>query len=226
MSLILNIETATTVCSVALADNEKIIGYKELNEGYTHAENLHVFIRDVIKEAGINFSKLEAIAVSKGPGSYTGLRIGVSAAKGLAYALNIPLLSVETLQIMSHAVVKEPGTEAVYCPMIDARRMEVYTAVYDSFLNLISSVNSLIVNDEAVQQFKIFSKIYFFGDGMPKCKSLLSELKNAEFIENIFPSSKFMPELSYKKFIEKKFEDTAYFEPYYLKEFLILSKKI
>jgi len=226
LSLILNIETATTVCSVALADNEKIIGYKELNEGYTHAENLHVFIRDVIKEAGINFSKLEAIAVSKGPGSYTGLRIGVSAAKGLAYALNIPLLSVETLQIMSHAVVKEPGTEAVYCPMIDARRMEVYTAVYDSFLNLISSVNSLIVNDEAVQQFKIFSKIYFFGDGMPKCKSLLSELKNAEFIENIFPSSKFMPELSYKKFIEKKFEDTAYFEPYYLKEFLILSKKI
>jgi tRNA threonylcarbamoyladenosine biosynthesis protein TsaB len=225
LSLILNIETATSVCSVCLSDNEKIIAYKELNEGFTHAENLHVFVRDVLKESGHTIHELEAIAVSKGPGSYTGLRIGVSAAKGLSYALNIPLIGVDTLQIMTSAVVDKTEKGPVYCPMIDARRMEVYTAVYDSNLNTMVPVNALIADENTVQQFISYSKIYFFGDGMAKCKELLQKFPNAFFIENIFPSSKNMAEIALQKFKEKKFEDVAYFEPYYLKEFFITSKK-
>jgi len=225
LPLILNIETATTVCSASISDKEKVIAYKELNGGYTHAENLHVYIKEIIKEAAIDFDQLDAIAVSKGPGSYTGLRIGVSAAKGLAYALEIPLISVDTLQIMTKAALFETESESVYCPMIDARRMEVYTAVYDSNLNPIVPVNAFILNEESINIFASYSKIYFFGDGMPKSKTLLQKLPNTDFIEDIFPSSKYMPELAYKNFLEKKFEDTAYFEPYYLKEFLITSKR-
>jgi len=225
LSLILNIETATTVCSASISDKEKVIAYKELNGGYTHAENLHVYIKEIIKEAAIDFDQLDAIAVSKGPGSYTGLRIGVSAAKGLAYALEIPLIGVDTLQIMTITALTETESEAVYCPMIDARRMEVYTAVYDSNLNPIVPVNAFILNEESITVFASYPKIYFFGDGMPKSKSLLQKFSNANFIEDIFPSAKHMAALSYKKFKEKKFEDTAYFEPYYLKEFLITSKK-
>ncbi len=228
MSLILNIETATTVCSVALSDNETILAFKELNNGYTHAENLHVFINDVMKESSSDLSQLSAIAVSKGPGSYTGLRIGVSAAKGLAYALNIPLIAVDTLQVITNAVLNKTNSIAnaedhsiCFCPMIDARRMEVYTAVYDSHLNTLQKVNALIVDDTSIQQFSSYSKIYFFGDGMPKCKDLLQKLPNANFIEGVFPSAKFMCNLSYKKFTENKFENTAYFEPYYLKEFFL-----
>ena len=211
---------------MALADNENIICYKELNEGYTHAENLHLFIKDVLKEGGSDFNKLEAIAVSKGPGSYTGLRIGVSAAKGLAYALKIPLISVDTLQIMTNAVVDIKATETFYCPMLDARRMEVYTVVYDNKLNTIIDVNALIVDENSIGQYKDYSKIYFFGDGMLKCKEILNKLPNANFIENIFPSSKNMVPISFQKFKESKYENVAYFEPYYLKEFFITSKKI
>jgi tRNA threonylcarbamoyladenosine biosynthesis protein TsaB len=224
LSLILNIETATTVCSVSVSNNENVICYKELNNGYTHAENLHVFIKDVLEEAGLRFNELNALAVSKGPGSYTGLRIGVSAAKGIAYALNIPLIGIDTLQIMANAV-RDKTTDAFFCPMIDARRMEVYTAVYDNNLNILKPVNALIVDENSVQQLASYSSIYFFGDGMPKCKDVLKQLPNANFIENVFPTSKFMPNISYKKFIENKFEDVAYFEPYYLKEFLFTTKK-
>ncbi len=224
MSLILNIETATTVCSVSISNKEEIIIYKELNDGYTHAENLHVFINSIMTEVNINFNQLNAIAVSKGPGSYTGLRIGISAAKGLAYALNIPLIGIDTLQIMANAVIRK-NVDAVYCPMIDARRMEVYTAVYNSDLNLLNAVNALIVDENSINDFASYQNIYFFGDGMAKCKELLQQLPNASFIENIFPSSKFMASIAYKKFKENKFEDVAYFEPYYLKEFLLTTKK-
>jgi tRNA threonylcarbamoyladenosine biosynthesis protein TsaB len=225
VSLILNIETATTVCSVSVADNEKILAFEEVNGGYTHAENLHVFIREMIKQAGITADKLNAIAVSKGPGSYTGLRIGVSAAKGLAYALNVPLISVDTLQVMAFGASRTRKTAGLYCPMIDARRMEVYTALYDSNLEALEAVNAFIVDENSIQKFNRAEEICFFGDGMSKCKGILELLPNARFIEDVVPSSENMAVLSYKKFTEKKFEDVAYFEPFYLKEFLITAKK-
>ncbi|MBA2613711.1 MAG: tRNA (adenosine(37)-N6)-threonylcarbamoyltransferase complex dimerization subunit type 1 TsaB [Bacteroidetes bacterium] len=225
MAFILNIETSTTVCSVSISQNGELLSCKEINNGYTHAENLHVFIKEVLHEVSLDISKLNAVAISKGPGSYTGLRIGVSAAKGLAYGLNIPLIALDTLQVMTNsALVKEAKGEA-YCPMIDARRMEVYTAVYDNTLKQLKKTEALIVDENSIKHFSSFNKICFFGDGMQKCQEVLGQLKNAEFIDNIFPSAKNMCDLSYKKYKEEKFEDVAYLEPFYLKDFLIISKK-
>jgi tRNA threonylcarbamoyladenosine biosynthesis protein TsaB len=225
VSYILHIETATTVCSVALSQNENLLFYKEINEGFTHAENLHLFIEEALKSCHGMAAQLNASAVSKGPGSYTGLRIGVSAAKGLAYALHIPLLSVDTLQIMAKAASvfkKEPG---IYCPMIDARRMEVYTTLYDENLESLQAIEALIVDEASIDKFNTGQKIYFFGDGMQKCKPLLEKLKNATFIDQIYPSAQHMVELIYTKFLAKEDEDLAYFEPFYLKDFMILKKK-
>jgi tRNA threonylcarbamoyladenosine biosynthesis protein TsaB len=225
LSLILNIETATTVCSVSLSLNKEVISFKEINDGYTHAENLHVFIKSVLEEAKINFNQIDAIAVSRGPGSYTGLRIGVSAAKGLAYALKIPLIGIDTLQIMTNAISNIDKKYTFFCPMIDARRMEVYTCVYDAHLNLKMPVNAMIINEDSIEVFKKYPNIVFFGDGMPKCKEILEQIPNSSFIDGIFPSSKFMAPLSINRFNEKTFEDVAYFEPYYLKDFLLTTKK-
>ena len=225
MSLILHIETSTTMCSVSISDKTQLLASKEMNDGYSHAENLHLFIESVLKEASIKITTLNAIAVSKGPGSYTGLRIGVSAAKGLAYALNIPLISVDTLQIMAFQA-KQLSTEATYlCPMLDARRMEVYSRVYTRNLEPKNETQAIIIDEETAQQFKDYKKIVFFGDGMLKCKPMLSVLPNAIFLEGVIPSSQFMLDLAYKKFLDSVFEDVAYFEPFYLKDFLILKKK-
>lgn len=224
MAFILNIETATTVCSVSISHNEKNTGVIELNNGYTHAEHLHVYIEQAFKLAGITAKQLHAIAVSKGPGSYTGLRIGASAAKGMAYALNIPLIAVETLQVMA-AAAKNSSDFEFYCPMIDARRMEVYTSVYDQSLKQQQPTEALVVDENSIRKFGAYSNVCFFGNGMPKCKSLLQSLPNAIFMEDIFPSSKFMAGLSYQKYLAKAFEDTAYFEPGYLKEFFTNAKK-
>ena len=225
MSYILNIETATTVCSVAISRDEELIFSKELNEGFTHAENLHLFIEQGLKEARITTSQLDAIAVSKGPGSYTGLRIGVSSAKGLAYALNIPLISVDTLQVMAASALSQIRENAMYCPMIDARRMEVYTAVYDSGLKPATEIDALIVNETSLEKFEAYPRILYFGDGMPKCKSMLGSMKNAGFIENIYPSAQYMIQLVYSRFKNKEFENLAYFEPFYLKDFIAGKKK-
>jgi tRNA threonylcarbamoyladenosine biosynthesis protein TsaB len=225
VAFILNIETSSTVCSVSLSKNDELISFKEINDGFTHAENLHIFIEEVLKAANISVKDLNAVAISKGPGSYTGLRIGVSAAKGLAFSLNIPLIALDTLQIMTNSALVKNETNVVYCPMIDARRMEIYTAVYDKDLKQLKETEALIVDEKSIQPFSKFDKIYFFGDGMQKCKEVLSTLKNAHFIDSILPSAKNMCDLSYKKYSEKKFEDVAYFEPFYLKDFLILTKK-
>lgn len=225
MAYILHIETATTVCSVALSENDRIIFSKELDEGFTHAENLHLFIQEGLKKTNIESKDLAAVAVSKGPGSYTGLRIGVSSAKGLAYALSIPLISVDTLQVMASMAFGKVKHEAFYCPMIDARRMEVYTNVYDQFLKTQSETRALIVDENSIESFKQYPTIYFFGDGMPKCKDLLSTLTNAHFIEDIKPSATYMVKLAYSKFVSKAFEDVAYFEPFYLKDFMITKGK-
>lgn len=219
MPHILSIETATTVCSVCVSAGEKVLAFKEVNSGYTHAENLHVFIQEVMKETGLSFSQLDAVAVSKGPGSYTGLRIGVSTAKGLCYGQDIPLIAIDTLESMAFAVASQKKEDALYCPMLDARRMEVYCAVYDQHGKNVIPVNALILDESSIQPFAKDKPVYFFGDGMDKARPLLSTLKGVIFIENVFPSAKNMVTLAAEKFSRKTFENLAHFEPFYLKEF-------
>lgn len=225
MALILNIETATPVCSVCISKEEKILSVKEINQGLTHAENLHSFIESTLKQAGISVKELNAIALSKGPGSYTGLRIGSSAAKGLAFALQLPLISIDTLQAMAFGMRNDLNKESLLCPMLDARRMEVYTALYDSNLNLVEPIQALVVDDVTSEIFKKEEQIIFFGEGMPKCKTILEQNKNAVFVEGFIPSAIHLAPLAFKKFRENSFEDLAYFEPLYLKEFFTPVKK-
>jgi len=214
---ILNIETATRNCSVSLAKNGETVLCKEIAElGYSHAEKLHVFIEEILKETGISAQDLNAIAVSKGPGSYTGLRIGVSAAKGLCYALEIPLISVDTLQVLAKQVLDKSG---FIIPMIDARRMEVYSAVFDSHLNKIVEVQAEILTENSYAEMT--EALYFIGDCQEKCQTVLTKANFHFLPEIIFPSANEMSGLSYEKFIKNDFEDVAYFEPFYLKDFLI-----
>lgn len=218
------IETATTVCSVSLFENEQLLAFREVNDGFTHAENLHLFIEAVLMEVNWPATHLQAIAVSIGPGSYTGLRIGVSAAKGMAYALQIPVIGIDTLQIIA-AGAKSLQAADFYVPMIDARRMEVFTAVYDSGLNLIKPVEALIVDNTSITRFEQYSGISFCGDGMPKCKTLLEELPVLSYFTEALPSARFMATLALKRYHAGEFEDLAYFEPRYLKEFQAGKKK-
>ena len=221
MNYILNIETATKNCSVALAQEGKIILCKEIaEEGYSHAERLHVFIEEVIQEAGITFQDLTAIAVSQGPGSYTGLRIGVSAAKGLCFALNIPLIAVDTLQVLaSQATI----SEGLIIPMLDARRMEVYSAIFNSNLVKQREIQAEVITEASFET--ISETVYFLGDCTEKCQSVLVK-PNFVFLPEIkYPSSKEMCAISFAKFQQSDFVDVAYFEPYYLKDFMITTSK-
>jgi len=214
---ILNIETATKNCSVSLAKNGETILCKEIAEqGYSHAEKLHVFIEEILKETGIGVNDLNGIAVSKGPGSYTGLRIGVSTAKGLCYALGIPLISVDTLQVLSKQVVIENG---LIVPMLDARRMEVYSAIFDKNYSKIKEVQAEILTENSYAE--ITDTIYFIGDCQEKCKTVLTATNFHFLPEIVFPSAIEMSALSFEKLINADFEDVAYFEPFYLKDFLI-----
>ena len=214
---ILNIETATKNCSVSLAKNGETILCKEIAEqGYSHAEKLHVFIEEIIKETGIGVNDLNGIAVSKGPGSYTGLRIGVSSAKGLCYALGIPLISVDTLQVLAKKVVIENG---LIVPMLDARRMEVYTVIFDKRHCKIKEVQAEILTENSYADSP--ETFYFVGDCQEKCKTVLTAANFNFLPEIVFPSANEMSALSYEKFISNDFEDVAYFEPFYLKDFLI-----
>ncbi len=221
MALILNIDSSTTMCSVVLAENDVVIAVKELNQGYTHAENLAVFVLDVLRQANIDLKELDAVAISKGPGSYTGLRIGVSFAKGLCYGLGKPLLGINTLQTLAFGILKETNetNDFLICPMIDARRMEVYTQLFDSKLNSISETEAKIIDENSFSDLLLSKKIIFAGNGADKCKSALNS-PNALFLENIETSAINMVKLSYNKFQLQQFEDIAYFEPYYLKEFV------
>jgi tRNA threonylcarbamoyladenosine biosynthesis protein TsaB len=224
-TLILNIETSTTVCSVCLADENQIIDIKETNDGFTHSENLHVFINELLTKNKVSPRELHAVSVSKGPGSYTGLRIGVSAAKGLCYALKIPLMSINTLQSLAAGVVNSKNKEkALYCPMLDARRMEVYFAIYDENQHEITPTRAEIINPETISGFNNFSHIYFFGDGAEKCWPELKKIPGAKIINGISPSSQNMIALSYEAYRGKRFEDIMNFEPLYLKEFFSYPK--
>ena len=222
MALILNIETATKNCSVSIAENGKVLAIRELNEGnYSHAEKLHPFIQEVYNELKITASKIDAIAVSKGPGSYTGLRIGVSAAKGLSYAIGKPLISIETLKSLAHSIEVEEG---MIVPMIDARRMEVYSAVYNSSYEQKREIQAEIINEDSFKEELLKGKVYFLGDGAAKCKEIIVH-ENAIFVEGKFPSSKEMAQLSYSKYKKNDIEDVAYFEPFYLKDFVAIPEK-
>ena len=221
MPYILNIETATKNCSVALAKEGKTIVYKEIaEEGYSHAERLHVFIEEIIKEAGITFQDLSAVAVSQGPGSYTGLRIGVSAAKGLCFALDIPLIALDTLQVLAFQATVSDG---LVIPMLDARRMEVYSAIFNSNFDKIRAVEAEIITEDSFLDFQ--ETLYFVGDCAEKCKAVLTK-QNFVFLEEIkYPSAKEMSFLSFEKYKKNDTVDVAYFEPYYLKDFLITTSK-
>ena len=222
MALILNIETSTKNCSVSLAKHGKTIAIKELNDGgYSHAEMLHVFIRDVMVNSSFELKDLDAVAVSKGPGSYTGLRIGVSAAKGLCFALEIPLISVDTLESLATALQVESGIKV---PMLDARRMEVYSAIFDHSNTLLRNVEAEIIDETSFREYLEHKSIYFLGDGVEKCEVILNH-QNANFIKDLFPSAKEMSKLSFDKFKKDQIEDVAYFEPFYLKDFKITRSK-
>ena len=222
MAIILNIETATKNCSVSIAKNGEVIALKELNNGnYSHAEVLHPFILDVLTEAKINSNKIDAVAVSKGPGSYTGLRIGVSAAKGLCFAFNKPLLSIETLRSLANATSVKEG---VIVSMLDARRMEVYAAVFNNNHEQIRDVKAQIIDKNSFSEYLDAGKVSFLGDGAHKCKDIITH-KNAIFIDGKFPSAKEMANLSYLKYKKNDIEDVAYFEPFYLKDFIAIPEK-
>lgn len=218
MGVILCLETTTKNCSVALAVDGKCEVLREINEaGYSHAERLHPFIMEVLEASDYSKNDLDAIAVSKGPGSYTGLRIGVSAAKGLAYGLGLPLIATDTLKAMAMAHVTDDVDYLV--PMLDARRMEVYTAVYDRELNNLEAVNAKILDENSFTELSDQAKVAFIGDGAAKCAELLAA-EGRTFYPETFPSAKEMCALAELKWTGKDFEDLAYFEPYYLKEFV------
>jgi len=218
VGFILNIETATKNCSVSISRGEEIVALKELNEGkFSHAEKLHTFILDIVKDAGISLQDLEAVAISKGPGSYTGLRIGVSAAKGLCYALEKPLISVPTLESIARQVTLQDGELVV--PMLDARRMEVYSAIFDHQYNQVRDTEAEIIDDNSYQEQLASGIVYFVGDGAEKC-SIHIKHENARFVKDIFPSAKEMSIVAARKYEALDFEDVAYFEPFYLKDFV------
>ncbi len=224
MSLILHIETASTRCSVALSKDQELIAWKETDEKNSHSSVITLFIDDLLKKNGLTPKNLDVVAVSKGPGSYTGLRIGVSTAKGLCYAIDKPLISVTTLHAMIYGVRDSISNEFIkpnllFCPMIDARRMEVYYGLYDIDGKIIKDISAEIIKEDFLSNELHTTKIIFFGDGSVKCKQILSH-PNAVFTDNIMPSAKNMLIPVYEKLLIKQFEDIAYFEPFYLKDFI------
>lgn len=217
MAYILSIETATKNCSVALSLNGVTVLCKEIAEsGYSHAEKLHVFIDEILKEIQLDFSDLKAIAVSQGPGSYTGLRIGVSAAKGLCYSLNIPLIAIDTLQTLAMQLKVDSG---VVVPMIDARRMECYTAVFDNKHLIVRAIESEIITENSYEG--ISEVIHLIGDGASKCKTVLTDEKFVFHDDIVYPSAKEIGALAFEKYQKSDTVDVAYFEPFYLKDFML-----
>ena len=222
MAFILNIETSTTNCSVSLSNQGETLVLKEdYSSDYSHAERLHLYIDEVLNKANVQPKQLDAIAVSKGPGSYTGLRIGVSAAKGLCFALDKPLIAVSTLEALAHQIEVENG---VIIPMLDARRMEVYSAVFDASFIQIRETQAQIIDELSFENYLKKGQVYFIGNGVEKSKGIITH-PNAQFIEGKLPSANEMSKLADMKFTKNDIEDVAYFEPYYLKDFITLKSK-
>ena len=216
MALILNLETATRNCSVALSRDGVVLAKRDhAGEGYSHAEKLHVFIEEIFAESGAGFNDLQAVSVSRGPGSYTGLRIGVSAAKGFCHALGIPLISVDTTLILASMAEIPEGT---IIPLIDARRMEAYTAIYNEKLQMKAPIAAEILTEDSFKN--VAGPIYFVGDCQEKARTVLNSPRHHYLDHVVFPSASSMAAFSEKKFEHKEFEDVAYFEPFYLKDFI------
>lgn len=223
MALILNIETATPVLSVSVGESGKLLDLKELNTQNRHSEKITLFIKELLQQNNKSFSDLDAVAVSEGPGSYTGLRIGASTAKGICYAGDLPLIAVSTLKAMAHMMQEKwratgSSGDVEYCPMIDARRMEVYAAFFDSSSQQLRQVQADIINENSYGDHLDKKTVIFGGNGAPKCKDVLTS-SNAVFLDNIYPSAAAMVSIAETSFHQKDFVDVAYFEPFYLKAF-------
>ncbi len=225
MAKILNIETSTSVCSVALSIDGEFVSVQESHTKNSHAEQITLFSRKVVNDAGLKFTDLDAVCVSKGPGSYTGLRIGVSTAKGFCYGLEIPLISIGTLAAMAVGMksklnnINDLGSY-LFCPMIDARRMEVYTALFSGALDEVEPTTAKIIDKDSFRDQLSTHKLIFAGDGAAKCKEVLDYQSNAVFIDDFHPSATYLCKTAELKFHKKEYENTAYFEPFYLKNFV------
>lgn len=227
MSCILHIETSTSACSVAVSEDGQTVFRKEDLQGPSHAVSLGVFVDEALSFADSHAMPLDAVAVSCGPGSYTGLRIGVSMAKGICYGRNLPLIGLPTLKVLCVPVLlyhDELPDDALLCPMIDARRMEVYAAIYDRALRTVRDTAADIVDEQSYLEYLEKHPVYFFGNGAAKCKEKLAH-PNAHFIDNIHPLASMMFPLAEKAVAEQDFKDVAYFEPFYLKEFVASKPK-
>lgn len=227
MALILYIETSEQICSVAISDENKIIGIKESTSDRAHASALTVLINELLTENGFTINQLSAVTVSMGPGSYTGLRIGVSAAKGICYALNIPLIAINTLLALTYGMlaIEKFDNNFLFCPMVDAKRMEVYKAIYNINLEIIEPTIAEIIDNESFNKLLLHNKVLFFGSGALKCKQVINN-NNAFFNLNIKPRAEYLLLPALNKFKNKQFEDIAYFEPFYLKDFVVSISKI
>src|SRR5690554_4321927 len=222
MAVIINLETSTTNCSVSIARDGELIQLREDNSfQYSHSEQLHLFIREVLQETSLSFQDISAIAVSKGPGSYTGLRIGVSAAKGLCFSLDLPLISVPTLEVLAEQEMGK-GYDFIV-PVLDARRMDVYAVVFDAYGKQIRDTRAETLQEDCYRDYAERGKVLLIGDGAEKCRELLGH-PNFVF-KSAMPSSREMAGLSYTKFRSAQFEDVAYFEPFYLKDFILQGKR-
>ena len=222
--MILCLETATPVCSVALNESCCTIALRETEGQNAHSEKITNFIREVMEVAEIDYKQLDAVAVSKGPGSYTGLRIGVSTAKGICYAANLPLMAIDTLEAMAYGMKAKLGSQItdndLLIPMIDARRMEVYAAIFDANLNKINDTAALVIDENSFEELLKEHRLWFFGDGAPKLKKVFENQPNISIIDGFKPSAAFMLPLADKALREHDFVDVAYFEPFYLKDFI------
>lgn len=223
MAKILCIESSTGVCSVALAENGNLLDLKEDQSGLNHSKLLTAFVQDILKENNLQVRDLAAVAVSEGPGSYTGLRIGVSAAKGICYAAGIPLIAISPLKAMAHQVAQDLAQEnrepSLLVPMIDARRMEVYRNIYDLQLNELEKTDAVVIEPGTFDKYLSKQSVFFFGNGADKCKEVLQH-PNAHFLANVITSAKNMLSLATGKLEKHDFVDVAYFEPFYLKNFI------
>ena len=230
MSLILCIETGTDICSVGIARDGELMSLRESDQGRDHAKQVAVFVDELLRETGVKPDELDAVAVGMGPGSYTGLRIGVSFAKGLCYGLNIPLLAVGSLEALTDVAIKdyeagiiqvEGWDEALLCPMVDARRMEVYTQIFNSRCEAQSEVSAEIITQESFSQWRAKGKLVIFGNGAAKCQEMLPD---AIYID-VAPSARGLTRIAHQLFEAGKTVDIAYFEPFYLKDFVVIPSK-
>ena len=222
--MILCLETATPVCSVALNSACCTLAMRETEGQNAHSEKITNFIREVMEEAKIDYPQLDAVAVSQGPGSYTGLRIGVSTAKGICYAADLPLMAIDTLEAMAYGMKDKLGSQIgpddLLIPMIDARRMEVYASVFDANLNKINNTAALVIDENSFEDLRKDHRLWLFGDGAPKLSKLFENQPNIHIIDGFKPSAAYMKVLAERALQQQQFVDVAYFEPFYLKDFI------